>query len=638
MDLTDTDDPSAVLVELRRLLKHVFVLHADEDRRGWRGCCSQFSTTLASFTSTRVLSHREARGATKSSPRSNRADRVIVVLSAAYLREVHGRADTLVTHWEAAHHERKLLPVLLEPDLQLPAAVPGARSLSTRARSRCGTRRSRTSARPSVSPPRTPASPHAVRTPACAHMATRTRTSSSGAGTRLATSCAACATIVSSPSSGRRVPARHHSPSPVSARVVKTGDRQPWTVSRRGGPSGDRAARALADGLAKLDRGTSEATAGRRSRLAHGRPARGGVQCRRSGTRPSSSTASTSALATDSDLYVIVTMRADFYPNAMEAPAVATDGGQPGRDRTAAGDGCVKRSAGPRSRGGSSSTRHLSNGSRRRRRASQACCRSCRRRWSRSGAGCSGGFCRCRLRGDGRRRAERIGRVAGDPTAGRRDRTGIEAESTRKRSGGALDLLPARAIRRGSGAHATAPIGCRAAHCRTRRNDVRAHLRSSGRPPVADSGQGSRRRAGRGPRTRGDHPRLAHAAPLDRRRAAPPSERDAALSNAPRSGNSASPRVIPALVCSMTSRWRRPSGRSPKRTPAGPRSTPASSDTSRPAAPEARSRGVGGERRSSPGFVALALVVAVLSIATDQGAVEPSGAPSARRCSELPCN
>jgi WD40 repeat protein len=119
--LEDSDETSDIVDTVRSLIKRVYVLEAHEDQEWVEGVL-----TPALETASIVVHHslEEQGGAIWSEAVEKgiqHADRVVVVLSHAYLRDVHARADTLVAHIEALEHVNKTLPVRREQGLDVPA-------------------------------------------------------------------------------------------------------------------------------------------------------------------------------------------------------------------------------------------------------------------------------------------------------------------------------------------------------------------------------------------------------------------------------------------------------------------------------------------------------------------------------------
>ena len=120
VDLIGNDDPSPVIDAVRSLVKRVFILEANEDAEWVAGVV--VPTLERTDVSTEHVGGLPA-GAIWSDAVTRRlvnADHVVIVLSSAYLRDVHPRADSLVTTVEANERCHKTLPVRREADLDIP--------------------------------------------------------------------------------------------------------------------------------------------------------------------------------------------------------------------------------------------------------------------------------------------------------------------------------------------------------------------------------------------------------------------------------------------------------------------------------------------------------------------------------------
>jgi WD40 repeat protein len=122
-DLVGTDDPTAVVAAVRRVVRRVFILEAPEDEEWVDGVLlPTLDRTAASAEDTGSLVARQ--GWTDAVlDRMARADRVVVVLSGAYLRNVHPRAGTFLAHIEAEENRDVALPVRREADVAVPQVL-----------------------------------------------------------------------------------------------------------------------------------------------------------------------------------------------------------------------------------------------------------------------------------------------------------------------------------------------------------------------------------------------------------------------------------------------------------------------------------------------------------------------------------
>jgi WD40 repeat protein len=120
IDLHGSVDPAPVIDAVRAVIKRVYILEAEQDEQWVEGVLVptledadvvvEHSGEIAPG---EVFEEAVERGI-------DRADRVVVVLSAAYLRDLSRQADRLVKHVEALDQQVKLLPVQLEADLDIP--------------------------------------------------------------------------------------------------------------------------------------------------------------------------------------------------------------------------------------------------------------------------------------------------------------------------------------------------------------------------------------------------------------------------------------------------------------------------------------------------------------------------------------
>ena len=122
VDLVGNDDPALVLDAVRAAVRRVFVLVAEEDEEWVAGVLMPTldSSGVSAEHSGELVRAEFRKDAIQT--RLLRADRVVIVLSHAYLRDVHPEADALVAYVEA---ERNLasplgLPVQRERDIDLP--------------------------------------------------------------------------------------------------------------------------------------------------------------------------------------------------------------------------------------------------------------------------------------------------------------------------------------------------------------------------------------------------------------------------------------------------------------------------------------------------------------------------------------
>ena len=123
VDATATDDPASVVDAVRQLIRRVFVLEAPDDTEWVNGVLlPTLDRTDASAESCGGLVAGE-QWTDAVLERLVRADRVVIVLSRAYLREVHPRAGTLVAHVEAEEHRAMALPLRREADVEVPALL-----------------------------------------------------------------------------------------------------------------------------------------------------------------------------------------------------------------------------------------------------------------------------------------------------------------------------------------------------------------------------------------------------------------------------------------------------------------------------------------------------------------------------------
>lgn len=122
VDLVGNDDPAPVLDAVREAVRRVFVLVAEEDEEWVAGVLMPtLDSSGISAEHSGDLAPAEFR-TDAFMARLLRADRVVIVLSSAYLRDVHPETDMLVAHVEA---ERNLdiplgLPLQREPGIDLP--------------------------------------------------------------------------------------------------------------------------------------------------------------------------------------------------------------------------------------------------------------------------------------------------------------------------------------------------------------------------------------------------------------------------------------------------------------------------------------------------------------------------------------
>ena len=120
VELKESDDPAPVIRAIRSILKRVYVLEAEEDQEWVEGVLLP-ALRSAEVSADHCLdigpgpywSEAVEAGIAK-------ADRVVVVLSSAYLRGMHPRADVLVEHVEALQHINKVLPVRREAEIEMP--------------------------------------------------------------------------------------------------------------------------------------------------------------------------------------------------------------------------------------------------------------------------------------------------------------------------------------------------------------------------------------------------------------------------------------------------------------------------------------------------------------------------------------
>jgi WD40 repeat protein/RecA/RadA recombinase len=119
--LVETDDPVVVVDAVHKLVRRVFVLAARED--GWWVEGVLVRTLESSGVSTGHSCQLEP-GDVWSDPITHqlvRADRVVVVLSHAYIRDLPVRAERIVGHVEATEKRRRLVPLQLDADIEVPA-------------------------------------------------------------------------------------------------------------------------------------------------------------------------------------------------------------------------------------------------------------------------------------------------------------------------------------------------------------------------------------------------------------------------------------------------------------------------------------------------------------------------------------
>jgi WD40 repeat protein len=120
VDLVGNDDPAPVMAAVHDTVPRVFVL-AGEDETDWVA-----GVLLPSLDSSGVAAEHSGqleRGAVWTESvidRLLRSDKVVIVLSKAYLREVHARADVLVANAENERQERFTLPVVRDWDIAIP--------------------------------------------------------------------------------------------------------------------------------------------------------------------------------------------------------------------------------------------------------------------------------------------------------------------------------------------------------------------------------------------------------------------------------------------------------------------------------------------------------------------------------------
>jgi WD40 repeat protein len=120
VDLVGKDDPGPVLDAVHRVVRRVFVLESEEDEEWVEGVLVPALDN--SGVSTEHNGDLEPGEAWKDAVtlRLLRADRVVIVLSNAYLRDLHPRADDLVSYVENKERRSLSLPLRREPNLEIP--------------------------------------------------------------------------------------------------------------------------------------------------------------------------------------------------------------------------------------------------------------------------------------------------------------------------------------------------------------------------------------------------------------------------------------------------------------------------------------------------------------------------------------
>jgi WD40 repeat protein len=123
VDLVGQDDPTPVVEAVRAVVRRVFILEAPEDEEWVDGVLlPTLDRTAAAAEDTGSLVGTQ--GWTDAVlARMQRADRVVVVLSGAYLRNVHPRAGNFLAHIEAEGNRDVALPVRREADVDVPAVL-----------------------------------------------------------------------------------------------------------------------------------------------------------------------------------------------------------------------------------------------------------------------------------------------------------------------------------------------------------------------------------------------------------------------------------------------------------------------------------------------------------------------------------
>src|SRR5262249_15885871 len=121
VDLVGEDDTAAVVAAVHDLVPRVFVLAAEDDT-DWVN-----AVLMPTLESSGGSSERRGDGARGGGWKGEvigrllRSDRVVVVLSKAYLRGGWPQVDTLVMNAECAREETITLPVLRDEGVELPA-------------------------------------------------------------------------------------------------------------------------------------------------------------------------------------------------------------------------------------------------------------------------------------------------------------------------------------------------------------------------------------------------------------------------------------------------------------------------------------------------------------------------------------
>jgi WD40 repeat protein len=120
VDLVGRDDPRPVLEAVHRVVRRVFILESEEDEEWVEGVL--IPALDNSGVSTEHNGDLEYGDAWKDAVtlRLLRADRVVIVLSSAYLRDLHPRADDLVNYVETKERRSLSLPLRRELDLEIP--------------------------------------------------------------------------------------------------------------------------------------------------------------------------------------------------------------------------------------------------------------------------------------------------------------------------------------------------------------------------------------------------------------------------------------------------------------------------------------------------------------------------------------
>ena len=124
VDLVGNDDPRPVLTAVHRLVRRVFVLESEEDRDWVEGVvipALESSGVSTEHTGDIVGGDAWSDAVTD---RLLRSDRVVIVLSRAYLRQLSPRADDIVTSVEREEDRILSLPVKLEAGITIPRRYP----------------------------------------------------------------------------------------------------------------------------------------------------------------------------------------------------------------------------------------------------------------------------------------------------------------------------------------------------------------------------------------------------------------------------------------------------------------------------------------------------------------------------------